>query len=680
MRQHPSSFLSSAVRSLCAPSEGARNAAGSGGPIRRVSQRFGMRPLHIGLVVALTTAAAGCAQTVLPWEQGLRPLDSGWRAHAGNDPSWAARDFDDSLWTPSALGESHTPAPGANDERWYRLRIDLPAQHPPLALFELGGEGTYEVYLNGRLLPGARLRSAWGSNWRPTARAVPIEDTTGGLGSGLTVLAVHTRVPNTSLFHIGIGSIGPSVSIGTPAAIEDAALARQSERLRSRVLHFAVAILLTLAAIPLVLLSRLQRNHREYLWLGLNLLCLAYVNIAPNPAFFVFLELPAIYLAPITQIEFAFSFAGRPVTRIWRIYQGVIVLAIFTLLPLLWIGALNFYPYQAIEAALLIPAMSILPVLLFVWYRQGNREAGWLIVPSLFPLLSICVIDLGLIGLWLGVRPLAALVNPIPVGPFTVGFPEPANLLYLFAIGIVIFQRFNRVSHQQARAAAEWEAARTVQQVLIPADVPFVDGFRIEMVYEPASEVGGDFYQIAPTGDGGVLVVIGDVSGKGMPAAMTVSLLVGTFRTLAHYTQRPGEILAAMNERMVGRSDGGFTTCLVIRIDGDGAMTAANAGHLAPYLDGREITLDNDLPLGLSPDAHYIETSLSLPPGAQLTLMTDGVIEARSAEGELFGFERAAAASTDPAEEIAHAAQRFGQQDDITVLTVRLTSAEVALA
>jgi serine phosphatase RsbU (regulator of sigma subunit) len=177
-----------------------------------------------------------------------------------------------------------------------------------------------------------------------------------------------------------------------------------------------------------------------------------------------------------------------------------------------------------------------------------------------------------------------------------------------------------------------------------------------------------------------VLAVIGDVSGKGMPAAMTVSLLVGTFRTLAHYTQRPGEILAAMNERMLGRSDGGFTTCLVMRIDADGEVTAANAGHLAPYLDGREIKLDNGLPLGLSLDAHYIETDLSLLPGAQLTLITDGVIEARSAEGELFGFERAAAASTNPAEDIARAAERFGQQDDITVLTVRLTADAATLA
>src|SRR6202012_896313 len=111
-----------------------------------------------------------------------------------------------------------------------------------------------------------------------------------------------------------------------------------------------------------------------------------------------------------------------------------------------------------------------------------------------------------------------------------------------------------------------------------------IAGFALESVYKPAGQVGGDFFQIIPIANGGVLAAIGDVSGKGMPAAMTVSLLVGTLRTLVHYTQSPAEILSAMNQRMLARSSGGFTTCLVLRLDRDGAATVANAGHLAPYL------------------------------------------------------------------------------------------------
>lgn len=126
--------------------------------------------------------------------------------------------------------------------------------------------------------------------------------------------------------------------------------------------------------------------------------------------------------------------------------------------------------------------------------------------------------------------------------------------------------------------------------------------------------MGGDFYQIVPTPQDGVLIVIGDVSGKGMPAAMTVSLLVGTFRTLAHYTQSPAEILKAMNQRMLARTSGGFVTCLMVRIDPNGALIAANAGHLAPYSNGREVPLENGLPLGIHGASTYPESEFSIPP------------------------------------------------------------------
>jgi len=185
--------------------------------------------------------------------------------------------------------------------------------------------------------------------------------------------------------------------------------------------------------------------------------------------------------------------------------------------------------------------------------------------------------------------------------------------------------------------------------------------------------VGGDFFQILPCTKGGVLAVIGDVSGKGMPAAMTVSLLVGTVRTLAHFTQSPGEILAAMNQRMLGRSSGGFTTCLVLRADADGQLTVANAGHIAPYLAGNELPLENGLPLGLSAESTYAESTFQLAERQQLTLLTDGVVEAREKSGALFGFERTAAISRESAENIAQAAQAFGQDDDITALTLART-------
>jgi hypothetical protein len=243
------------------------------------------------------------------------------------------------------------------------------------------------------------------------------------------------------------------------------------------------------------------------------------------------------------------------------------------------------------------------------------------------------------------------------------------------ASAFVTTKHINTEGAYQLRAETELEAARAVQQVLIPDEIPSLPGFKVEGVYRPAGEVGGDFFQILPAARGGALIVIGDVSGKGMPAAMTVSLLVGTFRTLAHYTSSPGEILAAMNHRMMVRSKDGFTTCLVLRADPDGALTVANAGHLPPYCNGEELAIEGGLPLGLNAESTYEEATFELRPGAQLTLLTDGVVEARSPTGELFGFARAQAWSRKSAGQIVEAARAFGQEDDITVVTLALDGA-----
>ena len=125
-----------------------------------------------------------------------------------------------------------------------------------------------------------------------------------------------------------------------------------------------------------------------------------------------------------------------------------------------------------------------------------------------------------------------------------------------------------------------------------------------------------------------------------------------------------------MNMRMLARSAGGFTTCLVLRADPDGTLTIANAGHIAPLVNGVEMLLENGLPLGLSADSTYAESTSHLALNEQLTLMTDGVVEARNKDGELFGFERAAAIASNSAESIAAQAQTFGQEDDITIVTL----------
>jgi sigma-B regulation protein RsbU (phosphoserine phosphatase) len=203
-------------------------------------------------------------------------------------------------------------------------------------------------------------------------------------------------------------------------------------------------------------------------------------------------------------------------------------------------------------------------------------------------------------------------------------------------------------------------------------DVP---GFKIESVYAPAKHVGGDFFRILPEADGGVLVVVGDVSGKGLKAAMTVSAIIGALRTMPALP--PSRILGALNRGLAGQMQGGFVTCCAARIGRDGTVTIANAGHLSPYRNGAEVPAAAGLPLGIDPAAEYEESQFQLQPAEPLTFVSDGIVEARNAAGDLFGFDRTLQISTAGAEAIARAAMDFGQDDDITVLTLtRLEESE----
>jgi serine phosphatase RsbU (regulator of sigma subunit) len=171
---------------------------------------------------------------------------------------------------------------------------------------------------------------------------------------------------------------------------------------------------------------------------------------------------------------------------------------------------------------------------------------------------------------------------------------------------------------------------------------------------------------------GSRILLAGDVSGKGLDAAMLVAVIIGALRR--EPSREPGTILANLNCVLLSGKRQGFVTCCCLRIEPDGAMTVCNAGHVAPYIDGRELSLPNALPLGIV-ETSYEETRVALTPGCQITIVSDGVIQAATAKGELFGFERTAAISLKPANAIAEAARAWGQNDDITVVTVQRTAA-----
>jgi hypothetical protein len=236
-------------------------------------------------------------------------------------------------------------------------------------------------------------------------------------------------------------------------------------------------------------------------------------------------------------------------------------------------------------------------------------------------------------------------------------------------------RRYIRANAEKALLEGEMLAAREIQEVILPGAGESFRGYRVESVYRPASQVGGDFFQILSVGKSSLLIVVGDVAGKGLPAAMLVSMLVGSIRILADESHDPVLTLQRLNERLMGRTRGGFCTALVAFIADDGLVTIANAGHLPPYLDGQEVELPGAFPLGIVSEAPYEATQFHFQAGSRLTFYSDGVVEAMNSEGEIFGFERARALSSAPAQAIVEAAVKYGQSDDITVVTVERLAA-----
>jgi hypothetical protein len=576
---------------------------------------------------------------------------------------WAQPGFDDSRWKRLDLEDQGQAKPGWI---WFRKHVRVGPEYSNVRLLVEGAEGNYELYVNGVRMEGAQFRSQFNLR-RPIERVFTLESESGDF-----LLALRTHTPRSYAVY-GL-PLFLSVTMGGQTAIGYEQEALESERLYTLEPSVAINMLLILAGLAALALFSIERTQREYLHLGIYLFLLGLSNgtwypqgagLLPTSANLLFAD-PLIYIYTIAQIEFTYSFARRRVGRGWRIYQ-VLLVASVSLAALCFAGIFPSDVYVLVEAALAAPVGLLLTVLLFVWYRKGNREAAWLILPSLLPAVLMALYDLGTASILFGWQRLDFLDNSIPIGVFQLHIPDAGNLVFLLAIFVVMFFRFSRVSQERAQTAAELDAAREVQERLVrpPREIP---GFRIETAYIPAAQVGGDFYFVRADSAGGLNIVVGDVSGKGLRAAMTVAAIIGALRTLPPFM--PSGLLTGMNQSMVGEMRGGFVTCCALHVTADGKVTIANAGHLAPYLDGVEVDCGFALPMGLAMESEYAERAIELKPGEKLTLLSDGVVEARNALGELYGFERTAAISGQSAEEIALTAQRFGQEDDITVLTL----------
>ena len=351
-------------------------------------------------------------------------------------------------------------------------------------------------------------------------------------------------------------------------------------------------------------------------------------------------------------------------------------------LAFFWAGATLWMQWADGILATFIVVVQVFPlVLIYFGLRQKQDAARWSVAIGSLILELIYTLEAGsALGRRFTHWSFFDFINyPLFQIQQVYFYPEKIVSLVLFAA--ILFAVYRFAMEQQARHAVmerELQSGREIQQVLVPTTLPALEGYAVTSAYQPAMEVGGDFFQIIPNEDGSAIVALGDVSGKGIKAGMNVSMIVGVLRAEAGKTN-PAEMLSSLNRCLVGRMAGGFATGMVFRVDQDGTVTFANAGHLPPYLNGHEYPLDASLPLGLIGYSDYTETILKLEPGDQLSVYTDGLLEATSPTGELFGFERMNAlfANRPTAQEAMKAAIDFGQDDDITVLTITRLAAGV---
>src|ERR687893_648313 len=245
---------------------------------------------------------------------------------------------------------------------------------------------------------------------------------------------------------------------------------------------------------------------------------------------------------------------------------------------------------------------------------------------------------------------------------------------------------FEQEMRERERIEQELRIARLIQQTLLPKTLPELPSYDVAAYYQPAREVGGDFYDFLQLPDGRLGLFVGDVSGKGVPAAIVMAITRTLLRS-AYHLGSPGEILKQVNDSLLPDIPPNmFVTCLAALLDSrTGRLQYANAGHDLPYLRhaaGVSKLQATGMPLGLMPDMSYEEKEITLQPGESILLYSDGLVEAHSPQREMFGFPRmqryvgehpeGAALIDSLLSELAHfTGVEWEQEDDITLLTLQ---------
>jgi hypothetical protein len=662
--------------------------------------------------LAVVATAAWLPAQSFELDKGREPvasLDGLWRFQPGDSPLapdantkgkqtplWAQPGFDDSSWPLLLSGRSWSTQgyTGLSGFAWYRFTVTIPAGDKPTSLLLAPIITSYRVYVDGNLVGGSGKMPDSFPNSLISYHLFPLTQ-----GGSTEERAVHVaiRVWHSPIWagYVGGGPFFAGHLAGDPKLLEKERHHHQISRNLNYVDAYSYTITATLVGIGILCLFFFRPAEFEYLWFALMLLAqaadialLVAKQVFSWPSLIIY-DLSDGVLVSITIISALCFFSIVLKVRIGLLGRLFVALAVFSPIPavLYWPGWLDGAASSAIQICCLIPAIAWILYVLIARSLTGNLDARLLLLPTLldlgYYLADNVAIVLGQAG-W--IKDAYALETPIPIPPFSMRPGILLHLFFLLALLVFLIRRFSMARRKEEHMAGEFEAARQVQQILMPDQLDQCPGFTVESIYQPAEQVGGDFYQQMADSQGGMLIVVGDVSGKGLPAAMMVSVLVGAIRAESTHSSDPAGMLVSLNERMKGRSSGGFTTCLAAHLTHDGLLTMANAGHLPPYLNGKEIEIPGSLPLGILVRVEYENSSLQLKPGDRLTFVSDGVVEAQAKSHpkshpksiDLFGFDRTRALSLRPAAEIAEAARLFGQTDDITVVTVEFSGLSAA--
>ncbi|MFZ0663494.1 MAG: SpoIIE family protein phosphatase [Acidobacteriaceae bacterium] len=649
--------------------------------------------------------SSGAAAAHVTLGHSVVPLYGPWKFHIGDNPQWASPSFDDSTWeavdlTPKAgsvdpnqgipgfvPGWTAKGHPGYSGYAWYRLRVRVTGADGLLALLApLNVDDSYQLFANGHLIGsfgdfGGKVPTIYST--RPLMFVLPrnvLRRSPGGAGRDSTVeLAFRFYMAPRTLLQIDPGGMHDPPLIGLVDAVTAAWRVARQDSITSVSSILASAFLFLVFTLLILMLYAFDRTETILLWpLGACAVATLF--------YFLLFSSGATFL--LTQLQY--SLISAVLIPVFECLWLVTFLIYFGLQARKWIRNTIFVVFlwsMAIELSFQVLTLGGPRIPHFVF--TASAVSGYAVAAAIVLLLALIA--------YFGIRRshrthwmllLAMIFYAIPsLGPvfrllhirtewFPFGIYLPLVLLTdiasLFCFSFVLMRRFRGSQRRQQAMVEDVKQAQEVQQVLIPEQLPQVPGLLIESEYIPAREVGGDFFQILPHAtDGSVLIVAGDVTGKGLQAGMLVALIVGAIRTAVEKSFDPLEVLQSLNRRLCGRSNA-HATCLAVRIAADGSATLANAGHMPPYLNGRELPMEGAVPLGMSLKTEFSVMRFHLEPRDRLMLLSDGIAEAQDEQGRLFGFERVQTMLARPisAAEVAAAARKFGQQDDICVLSI----------